>query len=143
MAFFTDSDQLYACAGALFTQIENEDPGAADAIQASHLVIRLRCSDPDAEFTLNGRQRPVQITYGPAKVRPTMDIDLAADTLHQILLGQLSLKKAMANGLLKVRGPVWKVTVLADLFYRGQDIYPGILEGQGLTVDSDGFEATT
>jgi hypothetical protein len=134
MAFFADSEQLYACAKALFTQIQEEDPGASDAILASHLVIRLRCTQPDAEFTLNGRQRPVNITYGPARTRPTMDIELAADTLHNILLGKLSLKKAMANGLLKVRGPVWKVTVLADLFYRGQEIYPGILEDQGLKV---------
>lgn len=134
MAFFKDSDQLYTCAKALFTQIEEEDPGASDAILASHLVIRLRCTQPDAEFTLNGRQRPVNITYGPAKARPTMDIELAADTLHHILLGELSMKKAMGNGLLKVRGPVWKVTALADLFYRGQEIYPGILEEQGLTL---------
>ena len=134
MAFFKDSDQLYTCAKALFTQIEEEDPGASDAILASHLVIRLRCTQPDAEFTLNGRRRPVEITYGPAKIRPTMDIELAADTLHYILLGELSMKKAMANGQLKVRGPVWKVTALADLFYRGKEIYPGVLEEQGLTV---------
>jgi hypothetical protein len=139
MAFFNDSDQLYACAEALFTQIGEQDPGASEAIQASHLVIRLCCSEPDAEFTLNGRQRPVQITYGPSKLRPTMDIELAADTLHHILLGELSLKKAMGNGLLKVRGPVWKVTVLADLFYRGQEIYPDILKEQRLTVDGGGI----
>jgi hypothetical protein len=138
MAFFTDSGQLYACAKALFTQIEEEDPGASDAILASHLVIRLHCTEPDAEFTLNGRRRPVQFTYGPAKVRPTMDIELAADTLHRILLNELSLKKAMGNGLLKVRGPVWKVTVLADVFYRGRAIYPQILEDQGLNVGPDG-----
>lgn len=137
MAFFTDSDQLYACARALFTQIEEEDPSASDAIVASHLVIRLSCTEPDAEFTLNGRRRPVQITYGPAKMRPTMDIELAADTLHRILLSELSLKKAMGNGLLKVRGPVWKVTVLADVFYRGQAIYPQILRDQGLSVEPE------
>jgi hypothetical protein len=135
MAFFTDSDQLYTCAKALFTRIDEEDPGASDAILTSHLVIRLHCTDPDAEFTLNGRRRPVQITYGPAKVRPTMDIELAADTLHRILLSELSLKKAMGNGLLKVRGPVWKVTVLADIFYRGQAIYPQILRDQGLSLE--------
>jgi hypothetical protein len=137
MAFFTDSDQLYAYAKALFTQIEEEDPGASDAILASHLVIRLRCTEPDAEFTLNGRRRPVQITYGPAKVHPTMDIELAADTLHGILLNELSLKKAMGNGLLRVRGPVWKVSVLADIFYRGREIYPQILKEQGLSIDPD------
>ena len=50
---------------------------------------------------------------------------------------ELSLKKAMGNGLLKVRGPVWKVTVLADVFYRGRAIYPQILKDQGLSVKPD------
>jgi hypothetical protein len=43
----------------------------------------------------------------------------------------------MGNGLLKVRGPVWKVTVLADVFYRGRAIYPQILKDQGLSVEPD------
>jgi hypothetical protein len=132
MPFFADSEQLYACTKALFSRIQEQDPGAADAILASHLVIRLRCTKPKAEITINGRQRPVQTTYGPSRLRPTLDIELAADMLHRIMLGEQSMKKALANGQLKVRGPVWKATALADLFYRGQTIYPQVLRKQGL-----------
>lgn len=132
MPFFADSEQLYACTRALFSRIQEQDPGAADAILASHLVIRLRCTRPEAEITINGRKRPVQTTYGPSRLRPTLDIELAADTLHRIMLGEQSMKKALANGQLKVRGPVWKATALADLFYRGQAIYPQVLREQGL-----------
>ena len=135
MAYYTDTDQLYAVARALFTRLEEEDPGAADGILRSHMVICLRTTKPMAEFTLNGRQRPLQITYGSSRLRPTLDIQLAGDTLHHILLGDKSMKKALANGQLKVRGPVWKAMALADLFHRGQIIYPEVLREQGLAPD--------
>jgi len=135
MAFFADSDQFYACTKALFAGIEEKDPGAADAILASRLVIRLRCTEPTAEFTINGRLRPVKTTFGPSPLRPTLDIELPADTLHRIMLGELSLKTALANGQLKVSGPVWKARALAELFYRGQAIYPQVLHENGLALD--------
>jgi alkyl sulfatase BDS1-like metallo-beta-lactamase superfamily hydrolase len=135
VAFFTDGDQFYACTKALFKHIEEEDPGAADDILASRLVIRIHCTEPDVEFMINGRQRPVKTTFGPSPQRPTMDIKLPADTLHHIMLGELSLKKALANGKLQVRGPVLKVTALADLFYHLQAQYPQVLREQGLLSD--------
>lgn len=133
MPFFADSDQLYAVAGTLLTRVQEEEPEATAGISNSRLVIRLETSEPATEFTLNGRQRPVEITCGPSRLRPTLDIELAADTLHRILLGEQSMKKALANGLLKVQGPVWRVTALADLFHRGQVVYPEVLQEQGLS----------
>lgn len=135
MAIFVDSEQFYACTRALFARIAEKDPGAADAILASHLVIRLRSTEPETEITINGRQRPLQTTFGPSRMRPTLDIELAADTLHQIMLGEQSIKKALADGRLKVRGPAWKATALADLFRRGQTLYPEVLREQGLMGD--------
>ena len=134
MAIYADSQQLYACARALFDQIQEQHPEAAKAILASHLVIRLRTTDPTVEITINGRKNPVEITYGPTRLRPTLDIELAADTLHQVLLGERSLKKAFAGGLLKVRGPVWKTSELADLLDQGRQIYPQVLKEQGLAL---------
>jgi len=135
MPFFADSDQLYAVSRTLLTRGQEKEPEATAGISSSHLIIRLKTDAPSAEFTLNGRMRPVQITYGPSRQRPTLDIELAADTLHRILLGELSLKKALANGDLQVHGPVWKVTVLADLFYRGRELYPQVLEDHGLSTE--------
>lgn len=136
MAYYIDSDQFYVCAKMLFAQTEEQDPGAADAILASHLVIRLGCTEPEAEIIINGRKRPVQITLGPSSLRPTLDIQLKTDTLHRIMLGELPLKSALAQGLLDVRGPVWKVTALADLFHRLQALYPGVLQECGLDAES-------
>jgi hypothetical protein len=132
---FANSDQLHAVAQTLLTRVQEKEPEATAAISSSHLIIRLRTDAPSAEFTLNGRKRPVQITYGPSRQRPTLDIELAADTLHRILLGRLSLKKALANGDLLVHGPVWKVAALADLFYSGRKVYPQVLQDHGLLAE--------
>ena len=132
MAFFSSAEQLYACAQALFERIQQVEPGAADQITFARLVICFRCSEPTAEITINGRHRPLQTIFGPSNVRPELDVELMGDTLHQILLGQLNLKKAVATRLLKVKGPVWKTAALYDLFERGQTLYPQILREKGL-----------
>jgi 3-methyladenine DNA glycosylase Mpg len=134
MPVFADSNRLYACMHAFLDRVAQE-PGAGDAILASRLVIRLRCTEPEAECTLDGRRRPLQIVYGPSPLRPTLDIEMAADTLHRILMDELSLKKALAERQLRVEGPAWKVLALADLFYRGQAIYPEMLCAQGPASD--------
>jgi hypothetical protein len=132
VSVYADTDEFYAATKALFTRIEQEDPHAGDAILSSHLVMRLRSTGPDAEITVNGRRRPIQITYGPDSVRPTLDIELPADLLHRILLGEQSMIEALASGDLKVSGPVWKATVLEDLFRQSQSLYPGVLREQNL-----------
>ncbi len=131
MAVYVDAEQVYAYVEALFALIAEKEPGAADAVLASRLVIRLRCSEPDAEITINGRQRPLETTYGPTRLRPTLDIEMATDTLHAIMLGELGLRKALAGGLLEVRGPIWKAKALADLFHQAQDLYRQVLQEQG------------
>jgi hypothetical protein len=131
MAVHTGAAQLYDNVEPLFTLIAAKNPGAADSVLASRLVIRLRCTEPDAEITVNGRRRPLETIYGPAHLRPTLDIELAADTLQAIMLGELGLKKALAGGLLKAQGPIWKAKALADLFHQGQELYLQIPEGQG------------
>lgn len=132
MPFYNDSDTLYTCLRLLFARIEDADPGASDAVAASRLVVRLNCSLPAGEVTFDGRRRPLSVVFGPTPLRPTLDIELAADTLHRILLGEQSLTKALGSGLLSVRGPVWKAMALADLFRRGQALYPQVLREQGL-----------
>jgi len=134
MAVYVDSEQLYTNVEALFTLIAEKNPGAADAVLASRLVIHLRCTEPDAEITINGRRRPLETTYGPTRLRPTFEIELTANTLHAILLGELGLAKAVTNGLVEVRGPVWRVKALADLFHQAQELYLQVHQEQGWTA---------
>ncbi len=133
MAFYVDADQLYASLRALFARIEAEDSQAAEAVLKSKLRFRFRCSEPTAVFTIDARQRPLHIQYGHANtVKPDLDVELAADTLHHILLGELSLTKALGAKQLKPTGPVWKTMTLADLFRYAKTIYPAILREQGM-----------
>lgn len=136
MPFYSDTDQLYDVARELFARIQEQNPHAADSMLSSRLVARLKCADPSAEFMVNGRKRPVEITYGTSNTRPTLDIKLPADLLHRILLDDISLMKAMGSGQLEVKGPVWKASALADLFHEGQAIYVGILGERGLMAGS-------
>ena len=41
------------------------------------------------------------------------------------------LQKALADGLLEVRGPVWKAKALADLFQQAQELYRQVLQELG------------
>jgi len=91
-----------------------------------------RCNDPTATFLINGRRRPASAEFGNIKIRPEIYADLSVDTLHLILLGDLTVQKAISTNSLKVRGSIWKLTALADLFRECQSVYPEILKQQGL-----------
>jgi len=132
MPLYTNADQLYACIGTLFNRVLEESPDVEQAILASGLVIHMRCTAPTADFTLNGRRRPIQTSYGPSSLRPDLDVELAADTLHRILMDELSTQKAAASKLLKVKGLVWKISTLADLLTQGRAFYPQVLREHGL-----------
>jgi hypothetical protein len=131
MPFYGDADQLYTCLQELFAHIQNEAPDGVQALMDSKLVIRFRCVEPAAQITINGRLRPPQITYGASTLRPDLDAELACDTLHRILLDELSLRGALGTGLMKVRGPVWKTDPLGDLIQAGRQFYPQLMRQKG------------
>lgn len=132
MAIYRDTEQFYTCTRQLFTRIEENDPNAAAALLQSRLVIRLQLTQPAGELVINGRGASVATHFGPNGTKPDLDIALSGDTLHAILLGQLTLTKALGSGKLNVKGPVWKAVVLADLFRQSQILYPDILREQGI-----------
>lgn len=132
MTVFSSEEQLYSCMRALFGRMEAENPAAAASLLQSRLCYLFRFTAPAAQMGVDARQRPLNITYGPANIKPDMDIAIAADAFHQILLGDLSLTKAVGSKQLKPKGPVWKVTALADLFYQAQQIYPQVAAAHGL-----------
>lgn len=134
MSFFNSSQQFYATARALFDQVQAEYPQAAEDVRKAKLLIRFNCTNPDAIIMINGRKKPVSVTYGENRIRPEVDVDLTTDTLHYILLGELRLAKALKTKELKVHGPVRKVLAAAELFHQCQAIYPRILREQGLIL---------
>jgi hypothetical protein len=118
----------------LFDIIEQHDPQASDALLKASLIITFQCTSPTAAITISARRAPVQVLYGPTKLKPTIEVGLEADTLHCLLLGDIRLTKAIGAELVTLKGPVWKTLSLADLFHYAQQFYPGVLEAQGLPI---------
>lgn len=126
MSVYQNSQTLYTNLEWLFSTLQAQDPQAVGALARSRLAIRIRLSEPAALVAINGRVNPVEIKYGVDSMRPDLDIELPADSLHAILMGELSLKRALASGAMRVRGPVWKTTALEGIFQRGKLLYPQI-----------------
>ena len=126
MAVYGSAEELYGCLRELFARIEAADSRAAESLLKARLWIRFDLREPAAEVTIDARQRPLQITDGPTAGKVELEVALAADTLHRILLGELSLAKALGSKLLKPAGPVWKTAALADLFAGARRIYPEV-----------------
>lgn len=128
MAIYESDEQLYACFQKLFAQIEEEDDTAAESLLKSKLSIRFQCSEPTAAITIDARKKKVDIFYGATRVKPILDIKLSADTLHEILLGEIGLSKAMGSGRMKPKGPIWKSVALEPLLHDAQRLYPQVIE---------------
>ena len=133
MALYANADQLYAAFDALFTALKQAHPQAVRAVETSRLTIRLNITDLQARINMNAKRRPIDVSYGQTSGRVDLDIELSAETLHQILLGKLPLTKAIGSQQLKLRGPIFKIMPLADLFNQAQTLYPGVLQAQGLS----------
>jgi putative sterol carrier protein len=131
MAYFQDSEQFVAMLETLFERVQQTYPNAAEELEQAKLILRFRCSDPAADILINGRRHPATITFGENRIRPEVDVDLTADTLHQILLGELRLAKALASGALKIRGPARKTLAVTGLFHECQKLYPAVLREIG------------
>jgi len=128
MAIYATDKQLYACFKTLFSKIEKEDATAAESLLKSKLSIRFQCSDPTATITIDARKKPVDVVYGSSRIKPILDINLSADTLHEVLLGEIGLSKAMGSGRMKPKGPIWKSVALEPLLHDAQRIYPEVLK---------------
>ncbi len=124
MSVYENSEQLYDTFKALIARMEDESPQAGDSMIKANLSVRIRCTEPTAVLFIDGRQRPLTITYDSTPSKPKLDIEASTDTLHQILLGNLPLMKALGRRKLRVKGPIFKAKALADLFYQMQHIYP-------------------
>jgi len=131
MAFYPTADSFYTSIGETLTRAQTHAPNAAAALIHSKLIIQMLFTDPQAELLVNGRRTPFQIEYGPTKLRPELELRLAADTFHQILLQELEIKTAVSRGMIKVRGPVWKLASFGAVIEAGQEVYPHVLRDLG------------
>jgi hypothetical protein len=131
MPVYPNSETLQTTLNTLFHRV-GEDPQAVKSLLSSRLILRLSVSAPVADVLINGRKNPPSVTYGKTTLRPDLEIQLSADALHQILLGELRLSSAVASKQLVVKGPIFKTFVFEDIFHSAQAIYPSLLTEMGL-----------
>jgi putative sterol carrier protein len=134
MAFYSDSEQFVSTLELLFGRVQQTYPKAAEDLEQSKLILMFRCSEPAADILINGRRHPASVTFGDNRIRPEVEVGLTANTLHEILLGDLKLSKALASRALKIKGPARKTLAVTGLFHECQKLYPMILQECGLTT---------
>ncbi len=132
MPVFSTAAEVYLVFDRLFSELRVQNNDATRAVSQSKVVIQLNCTDPDCSITLNGRQHPPVATFGTAKLRADVQVTMAVEVLHQIFLGEQSLKKAVAAKKVTVRGPVWKTFALGEIFSQGRALYPAVLKETGI-----------
>jgi putative sterol carrier protein len=110
----------------------NATPGAADDFVKHHMVVSLYLDNPKTFIGLDGRQKPVGLSFSPDGNKPDLAIRLDADLLHGILLGKVRLRDAYFGGQIKTKGSVFKAMKLADLFREAEKLYPIVLKERGL-----------
>lgn len=132
MPVFSGTEQFYKVTKTLFDRVQKINPSAASDLESSKLIIRFNTSDPAATLLINGRRNPAGVSFGENRVRPEVDVKMTADTLHQILLGELGLAKALSSKAIHVRGPMRKTLKVAELFHQCQAVYPDVLREEGI-----------
>ena len=131
MAFYQDDKQFYAVMNQLFGRLM-KNPVATDQFARSNLVIRLNTRQPNAQILLDGRGRPVEALFGPQVGKADLELNLEADTLHRIWLGEVRLRDAFFGGQIATKGYVFKAMQLGDLFIEAERQYPQVLMEMGL-----------
>ena len=64
--------------------------------------------------------------------RADLELHMPADLLHEIWLGERSLRESFFGGQIKTKGNVFKAMALGDLFREAEHFYPKILQEAGL-----------
>jgi len=132
MPFYNSSELLVATLDSLFERVQETYPQAAEDLEQAKLILMFRCSDPSATILINGRRHPANVTFGESRIRPEVDVELKADTLHNILLGELGLSKALYSHSMKIKGPARKSLAVTGLFHECQKLYSEVLQEKGL-----------
>jgi len=137
MTVFRDSDQFYACVGALMDRAKC-DPGVGPKIAKSGIIIQFRYSDPEAVTTINARQAPTQpgafvdVVHGPTALKPDVTMTMKADTSHAFWHGRINLVAALAKREIIAAGPIPKILKLLPAVEPLYKQYPVLLREKGL-----------
>ncbi|MGE5141306.1 MAG: hypothetical protein ACM3JD_17705 [Rudaea sp.] len=138
MPVFKDSKQFYQTVGELMDRAK-KDPKIGPAIAKSRLIIRFVYHDPEAETTVNARDKPSQpgayadVFHGPCTLKPDVTMTMKADVSHAFWHGKVNLTAALARKQIVAQGPILKIIQLLPAVAPLYKMYPALLKEKGLT----------
>jgi putative sterol carrier protein len=125
---YRDTPQFESLYTQMFDQIATDDPDGMDPLVEQQMVIRFRLRQPDVELWVDGRDKPVQTSFGPQPLKASLTATLSCNTMHELLLGTLPLGRAMLFRKLKVQGSKSAAMKLESLLHACQAVYPSLSE---------------
>lgn len=122
MHTFRTEQELVEVLEGLFGQLQRQ-PRSIEPFVHSNLVVRIQLKNPTAELLLDGRQPPFQFFLGPRPGEANFEMELEADCLHQIWMGELLLASALFDGQIRTKGNILKAQSFIDLLEACKPIY--------------------
>ncbi len=132
MPVFTDSQQLYSVLTELLREIESQYPSVIRDFQKSTMTVLFSLSDPDLRLVVGSSRDGLEVSRGDGNQRGKLTVEMPADLLDGILMGNQSVKEAISSGNLVVKGPFWKMIYVVKVFQYGKSVYSSIKQNYGL-----------
>ena len=114
-----------------------KDPQVGPKIAKSGIVIQFRYSEPEAQTTINAKEKPTQpgafcdVFHGKSDLKPDVVMTMKADIAHAFWLGKVNLMAALAKKDIVAKGPIAKVIKLVPAITPLFKVYPQVLKEKG------------
>jgi putative sterol carrier protein len=130
VAGFADEDELYRYIGGIF-ETALADPELAPKLNATGLVLRMQCTEPDSALIIDLPGGVVHKGSAPDLPAAGATMAMSTETANAYWQGKVNLTFAMAKGKVKVEGTVTKLLQLAPLSKRLFPVYVERLRADG------------
>ena len=136
MGVFRDSQHFYACVGELMDRAK-KDPVVGAKIAKSGIIIQFRYTEPEAQTTINAKDKPTQegafvdVIHGACDLKPDVLMSMKADVSHAFWHGKVNLVAALAKKQIVAEGPIPKILKLLPAVEPLYKVYPVLLREKG------------
>jgi SCP-2 sterol transfer family len=128
MPVFETKDELHRCFGSLFKAViarimeENN-------LKTTEISVRFTLSDPATSFSVIADRERQIIFYDDEGWKPDMEFWLTSDMAHRMLMGKVNLTDAITKGLIRAKGPFFKILKILPYLRVSKEIYPAHYQG--------------
>lgn len=130
MGVFKDGDEATKYIAGIFEEAV-ADESIADQLAASGVVLRLNCTDPDIQITVDMPNK--KVITGSCDLSPTVAMSMTSDMANRFWQGKLNLAVSLAKGQVRAKGPVPKILKLVPVAKKLFPRYEESLRAEGRT----------